>query len=78
MTILSLLRFSEKAVLFFILSQGQVLDKIPLLCYALTELNSIFRAGRNSPPAVKSASAQAQIRCNSGTDSTVWMEEDTQ
>ena len=55
-----------------------MLDKITLLCYALTELNSIFRAGRNSPPAVKSASAQAQIRCNSGTDSIVWMEEDTQ
>ncbi len=36
----------------------------------------IFRAGRKSPPAVKSASAAAPNRCNSDTDSIVWMEED--
>ena len=38
---------------------------------------AIFRAGCDSPPAVKSASASAPNRCNSGTDSTVWMEEDS-
>ena len=58
-------------------SQKLILDKLSQPCYALRELNSIFRAGCNSPPAVKSASAQALIRCDSGTDSTVWMGEGT-
>ncbi len=61
-----------------IISQLCHLDKPAPACYTEWQLNSIFRAGRNSPPAVKSASAQAQIRCNSETDSTVWMKEDTQ
>ena len=48
-----------------------------MACYSDKEVNSIFRAGCKSPPAVKqSANAQALIRCNSGTDSTVWMKED--
>ena len=38
----------------------------------------IFRAGCNSRPAVKSASASALNRCNSDTDSIVWMEEERQ
>ena len=37
-----------------------------------------FRAGCDSRPAVskQSASAKVLIRCDSGTDSKVWMEED--
>ena len=37
---------------------------------------NIFRAGCDSRPAVKSANAQALNRCNSDTDSKVWMEEE--
>ena len=40
-------------------SHNSALDKRPALCYCVTELNSIFRAGRNSPPAVKPASRKA-------------------
>ncbi len=43
-------------------SHNSALDKRPALCYCVPELNSIFRAGRNSPPAVKSASASALNR----------------
>jgi len=39
-------------------------------------ISLVFGAGCDSPPAVESASARALIRCDSGTDSTVWMEED--
>ena len=39
-------------------SHNSALDKRPALCYCVPELNSIFRAGRNSPPAVKEALIQ--------------------
>ena len=38
-----------------------------MVCF--TQLNSIFRAGCDSPPAVKSASMYMPNRCDSGTDS---------
>ena len=41
----------------FSISHHLPLDKRTRHCYVVRELNSIFRAGRNSPPAVKSASA---------------------
>ena len=44
-----------------ILSQTPVLDKIPMSWYAVGELNRIFRAGRNSPPAVKSANTYLSV-----------------
>ena len=44
----------------------------------LVKFHKYFRAGRNSPPAVKSASDclwHEPIRRDSGTDSIVWMRE---
>lgn len=55
-------KHGEAAAFFSMVSHNSALDKRPALCYCVPKLNSIFRAGRNSPPAVKSASASALNR----------------
>jgi len=55
------------------------MDKARVLLL-FVKLNMIFRAGRNSLPAViwtkPLARERKQTRCDSGADSKVWMKED--
>jgi len=58
---------------------GCIFRRTAVYCTQKTTEYFVFRAGRNSPLAVKSATGclwYPLTRCNSGTNSIVWMEED--
>ena len=63
-------------ILFLILPQFSRLDKQVALCYPCTGTELYLQGGVRFPTGGKVRERYAQNRCDSGTDSRVWMEED--